>query len=107
MKTGVYVNRVDNWLGEAERLDYQLRPVIGATATVFVLQLAQCSWRVAYCTQAPGHFARAVEGPDGAAWPNRFNAILAGLIGVRAHWRKVGVPQLVAAVNSVLDRLEE
>jgi hypothetical protein len=98
---------VDHWLDEAERTDFPLRPFVGATATVFVLQLGPACWRVAWSTTAPGHFERAVQQPHAMAWPNRYNAMLSGLQGVRAHWKQVGLPQLVAAVNTVIDSLDE
>lgn len=77
------VARIDHWLGEAERIDFPLHPVIGARATVFVLRLAATSRSAAY----------------GLAQSIQRSPI--GLQGARSHWKQVGVPQLVAAVNRV------
>jgi hypothetical protein len=103
----VNVAQIDHWLADAERLDFHLRPIVGATVSVFVLELGPSCWRVAWSTAAAGHYERAVQQPHAMAWPNRYNAVLSGLQGARAHWKQVGVPQLVAAVNRVIESLEE
>lgn len=97
---------IDHWLGEAEQVRFTLPPANGATATVFVLRIRPESWRAAWCTSAPGHQGRGQEQFEGIAWPNRHNAILSGLISIRDHWQKQGIPVLIAAAQRLIDGWE-
>lgn len=97
--------QIDHWLGEAERIHFPMPPANGATATVFVLRIRADSWRSAWSTSAPGHSGRGREQGEGIAWPNRHNAILAGLISIRDHWREQQIPTLTAAAQRLIDNL--
>jgi len=97
-----------HWRGrDPDRIEIPLRPFVGAHATLWLWQLGPGSWQIEWCTFAPGHGTKATKAKAGVAWPNAYNAILAGMQAVREYWRAQGVPGLVHAVNLAIARMEE
>ena len=96
---------IKHWLRGAERVRVRLRRVMGARAVVFLGQLDRTTFRIAVDSGAPGVGSFSAEQRTDVAYPNRFNAISAGLIAMRNHWRREDVPALAEDLHEAFEEL--
>lgn len=99
------VREIKHWLREAERVRIPLRRVRGGRAVVFLGLVHRCTYRIAVDSGAPGIGSYSAELRTDVAFPNRFNAIAAGLVVMRQHWQREDVPALVDDLTEAIEEL--